>query len=583
MGAGRGRARSRAVRAALAALCVGALTGCVTFPPAPAEDQPAELARRGGVLTLLDEGTVATWDPQQLADPRDRAIAQRLFLRTLTAYLPVPGADLAGPGLDGAQLVGDLAAFPGRTDDGGRTWSFTLRRGALWQDGQQVSCEDVRYGVSRSFDPSRPGGTRHAMAVLDVPRHETGPMAGEPRYAGPGDAADQAGFDSAISCAGLVVTFHLRRVVTDFPDLVSLPEFAPYRADIDARTDDRLTVFSNGPYIVEGIWHAGVGGKLTRNYRWQVLSDLVREANPDTIRYTEGVPASDQARRVAASEGEDAFAIALAAVPDQDQEAILSGPAAERTAVVTDGVVEALVVRSTRSSLADPAVRLAFAVSAGRAGYVRGGGGPTVLRPTTALVPEEITGGTATDPLQVPDGGDAGRAKELLRSAGVTLPVTVRIAVAEDSSREAALAAMVEAWARAGFAVSIVPVTPEEADQLSQPGSKGDVDVVLVRHRLDRRSGAAAVPVVAATASLGRERSAVSAAVAAAEQTLDRTAREHAWAEGSDLMVGAGDVIPLARPVAVLLRGTSVQRYSGNTFAAAPDLALVAVRPLPAP
>jgi peptide/nickel transport system substrate-binding protein len=549
--------------AGLALLLVGSSGGCVTFPPTPPDDQPPELARRGGVLTLFDEGTVATWDPQSLADPRDTALAQRLFLRTLTAYLPVPAGDVAGPGLDSAQLVGDLATSPGRSDDGGRTWSFTLRRGALWQDGQQVTCADVRYGVSRSFERSRPEGTRYAMGLLDVPRHESGPLAGDPVYGGPGDSAHQAGFDAAITCSDLDVTFHLRQVVADFPDVVSLPEFAPYRKDIDTRTEDRLTVFSNGPYIVEGVWHPGVGGKLTRNYRWQVLSDLVREANPDTVRYVEGVLAPDQVRRVAASEGEDAMAIALAAVPDGDQSGVLSGAAADRTALVTDGVDEALVVRAGTSPLADPVVRLAFAVSASRAGYVRGGGGPTALRATTALVPEEVSAGTAADPLQVPDEGDPERARGLLRSAGIREPVPVRVAVAEDSGREAALLAMVDTWARAGFAVSIVPVTRAEADLLRGPGSRGDVDVVLVRHRLDRRSGAAVVPAFAAATALGRDDPDVGTAVAAAAQILDRGAREHAWVEVSDLLVGAGDVIALARPGR---RSCGAARSSGSPW-----------------
>ena len=31
------------------------------------------------------------------------------------------------------------------------SWSFTLRDGITWQDGKEITCADVKYGVERSF------------------------------------------------------------------------------------------------------------------------------------------------------------------------------------------------------------------------------------------------------------------------------------------------------------------------------------------------------------------------------------------------------------------------------------------------
>ena len=47
----------------------------------------------------------------------------------------------------------DLATDTGQSNEDATEWSFTLKDGPVWQDGQPVTCEDLKYGVSR---PSRP-------------------------------------------------------------------------------------------------------------------------------------------------------------------------------------------------------------------------------------------------------------------------------------------------------------------------------------------------------------------------------------------------------------------------------------------
>jgi peptide/nickel transport system substrate-binding protein len=567
-------------------LCLFVVTGCVTNPSSGPEVLTPQQARRGGVLTVLDDRTISTWDPQSIADPGDAALASRLFLRTLTTYLPPLAEGTAGPGVDATQLVGDLAVGPGTTTDGGKSWSLLLRTGVLWQDGRQVSCEDVRYGVSRTFAKDRVGGTRYAVRYLDVPRVAAGPRAGDPLYFGPADTEGQAGFDAAIACTGHIVTFHLRQQVPDFPDLLTLPEFAPYREDIDERTDDRFTVFSDGPYILEGNWHTGRGGKFTRNYNWLPLVDPVREANPDTVRYVESVPGDQVVTRLRSAEGDDRFALAARPVPAARTGAVDADSTLKpRLAVVPQGSVDYLVVRARSAALADPVVRRAFALATDRAAYVAAAGGPSAVRLATALIPRDVDRSATVNPLGAPDGGDPTRSAALLRQAKVTAPVTVRLAVVQDTASQAAAAALVGGWKRAGFAVVVVPVPAAEVLRLRNPGSTGDVDVVLSTRHLDWRSGAAIVPPVLgldvdpAGATQGVSQDLV-VAVARALATPNRPDRELAWAKVSDLVVGRGTVIPLGERVHLLLRGPLVQRYAGNPLAGAVDLAAVAVRPL---
>ena len=54
-------------------------------------------------------------------------------------------------------------------------WSFTLRDGLTWQDGSPVKCEDIKYGVSRTFATDViNGGPTYAIAYLDIPKTDDG-------------------------------------------------------------------------------------------------------------------------------------------------------------------------------------------------------------------------------------------------------------------------------------------------------------------------------------------------------------------------------------------------------------------------
>jgi peptide/nickel transport system substrate-binding protein len=96
-------------------------------------------------VTLLSTAALATLDPQRISDPTIAALTGRTLHRTLTAYAPT--AD----GATQATVVGDLATDTGKPSEDLKTWRFTLRDDATWQDGSAVTCEDVKHGVARTF------------------------------------------------------------------------------------------------------------------------------------------------------------------------------------------------------------------------------------------------------------------------------------------------------------------------------------------------------------------------------------------------------------------------------------------------
>lgn len=121
-------------------------------------------------LTVLAAGPVQAWDPQRITDRRTAGFASRTWMRTLTAYQPESA--LSGQ----RTIVGDLAKGTGESNKGATRWTFELRPGVTWQDGSSITCEDVRHGVARSFDPEI-ASSGYALTYLDIPKESDGSSA----------------------------------------------------------------------------------------------------------------------------------------------------------------------------------------------------------------------------------------------------------------------------------------------------------------------------------------------------------------------------------------------------------------------
>ncbi len=146
----------------------------------------------------------------------------------------------------GQTPIPDLATDAGQSNEDATEWSFTLKDPApVWQDGQPITCEDFKYGVSRTFATDViTGGPPYILGFLDVPEAADG----SPAYKGPYTGEGQAEFDKAVTCDGNTITYRFKKPWPDFPYAVaSLRSFDPYRADKDQGDKSDLQVFSNGP------------------------------------------------------------------------------------------------------------------------------------------------------------------------------------------------------------------------------------------------------------------------------------------------------------------------------------------------
>jgi peptide/nickel transport system substrate-binding protein len=261
------------------------------------------------LLTLNENWTDV--DPQRVFTPEDIAFFSSTLYRSLVTYASSPDA------IEGTTLLPDLAIDLGTPIDGGRTWMFALRDGISWEYGSPLICEDISYGVSRTFAREiTGGGPAYAIRYLDIPMDDDGVSA----YPGPYRATrkEQALFDAVVACDRDTITFRLNQPLGDFNDMTTLG-MSPVPNPVDHPGVDigegygispDSKPWSSGPYRVAS-YEPGVGGTmvLVRNEHWNRDTDPVRTAYPDRWVVELGLDPREIDQRLMAPEGDDEFAL----------------------------------------------------------------------------------------------------------------------------------------------------------------------------------------------------------------------------------------------------------------------------------
>ena len=187
-------------------------------------------------------------------------------------------------------LVPDMATDTGSANADVTAWTFTLRDGLTWQDGSPVTCEDVKYGVSRTFATDViNGGPLTRTSIWTSQRRTT------------------AHPNTKAHIASKVRTFSTRRLpatgarlpfisTSQFPTSITPRRSGLERfrtpltipASIPARTTSATAVWSDGPYQITSYSAdrhnpGGATGSLIadRNPNWNPASDDYRGAYAD--------------------------------------------------------------------------------------------------------------------------------------------------------------------------------------------------------------------------------------------------------------------------------------------------------------
>lgn len=450
--------------AAVGALLVTACSGpsenaASSAPAAMASPEQSSAGQPGGTIRILSSADgLASLDPQVVYNGEDFAFLGATITRTLTAYA------ISADRIEGTSLVPDMATDTGRASNQFTKWEFTLRDGIIWQDGTPVTCADVKYGTSRTFDVGiSQGGPTYAVTYLDIPTAEDGSS----EYQGPTTGKGQALFDKAVTCSAdnRTIAFNLNQSVTDFNDVVTLQEFAAVPTSITAGDDYSPNVQSNGPYMIQ-TYETGPGGKLAlvRNPNWSKASDPYRSALPDAWVMEFGIEKSAIDERVIQDSGDDQYALTLnltsALLPPEFNDPAL----ASRRVNMYDPFLRYTAVNA--QLLPDIKVRQAIGVALDREALRQYSGGEFagdladgVVTPNIGIdyAPTGLWEGLLGQP--VPPSGDPEFARKLLAEAGVK-DLTITLDYSQSQEDDPVAAIYVESLKRAGIKVKLNPIEP---------------------------------------------------------------------------------------------------------------------------
>ena len=170
-----------------------------------------ESDEKGGTLTF---GLAGEWG--DTVDPGETYYGYswdmlRNYARTLVMFKTEPGKA-------GLELTPDLATDLGKSSNGGKTWTYTLKDGVKMEDGSEITSADVKHAVLRSTDKETfPNGPAYFEAMLDLPDGYKGPY-----------KSKNANTDRAIETPDdKTIVFNLKEPFAGFDYLAQLPQTAP--------------------------------------------------------------------------------------------------------------------------------------------------------------------------------------------------------------------------------------------------------------------------------------------------------------------------------------------------------------------
>jgi YVTN family beta-propeller protein len=342
-------------------------------------------SHRGGTLTVASSQPAGTTsiDPAVAYDPETFHVLTMVY-DGLVGLRRTDGAA-------GLTLVPDLATELPQPTDGGRTYTFTLRRGIRYSTGALVRPSDIRRGIEREFTtaggfPAYFAGIAGARACLPDPRPP--PRCDLSR----GIVADDTNY---------TVTIHLTAPDPDF--LYKLTNFVKAAPPGAPATDTGAApVPATGPYMISH-YHKGQLLTLVRNPYFHQWSFAAQPAGyPAMIRFTR--VAGSQAQIDAVTTGR-ADLVDFAWPWDSPQPRLLASLAVRYPARLHSdftAVTEYEALNTRIPPFNDIRVRQALNYAVDRSKLVQFGGGPARAAATCQILPPNFPGWQPYCPYTLP-------------------------------------------------------------------------------------------------------------------------------------------------------------------------------------
>ncbi len=436
--------RSRMAAAAVTAVLVATVAGACTVDE-PEDTGVSGRPDVGGTVRIATQsGGFETLDPQRLFIT-SQMNASKLITRTLTTFMPAPG-------LEGAEIVGDLATDTGRPNKDNTVWEFTLRSGIKWETGETVTCDDVRYGVLRNFDIRNGedavviGGPPYPVKWLDAPDDYAGPLS-DPDVHVPG----------VVCIDDDTIRFKLKESVPHFPAALSMTAFSPVPQG--QGVDGDYVPVATGPYKLEEFSppaEDSVGAAVfVRNDQWDAETDPVRSAYPDRVEYVFGADVEETAQQIVAGNPDYDNVVMYESVPANYLQQVVNDTQLMSQTVngQTNGITYMAI--NTRT-VTDLECRQALVYGFNKRKYLDIRGGQLLGEYANSMIGPDDPGHKDFDIYGLKDNpeGDLERARQLLDEAG-DCPTELTLDAPDTPANKLTAQTVVDTYGRMGIAVQL--------------------------------------------------------------------------------------------------------------------------------
>jgi peptide/nickel transport system substrate-binding protein len=223
-------------------------------------------AQRGGIVTVLTQpGLTTTIDPSEIYYTDTSSIMSGLVTRSLTQYKYDPKTKQM-------ILVPDLATDLGQHNDNYTKWTFKIRPGVKWQNGQPVTAQDVAWGMTRCMDAATfpTGPCQYYSNVY---------YKGGSAYKGPYTSGKKT--FKGIKVNGDTITISMAKPFPDMPYWGTFPANGPIPSGkvSDPKTYKKKP-WSTGPYMIKS-FNQAKELVLEKNPYWDASTDPARTQYPD--------------------------------------------------------------------------------------------------------------------------------------------------------------------------------------------------------------------------------------------------------------------------------------------------------------
>jgi peptide/nickel transport system substrate-binding protein len=351
---------------------------------------------KGGVVEVLQKADFSYLDPARGWDGGVNNF-YRLVYRTLTTSAP-------GNAKDPNAIVPDLATGLGKQSDGGKTWTYTLKQGLKFEDGTPITSAEVKFGISRAWDPEIGIGSPYAKQVIDAPAD----------YRGPYRSGDLPTIETPDP---QTIVFHLKKPFPEFDAVVGQVNMTPFPKGSGAGDSFLKKIIASGPYKLAS-YTPGSLIQLERNPNWDQKTDDVRTAKPDGWRFTMGLDGATVDERLMAGQGADVNAIS-GTIQASTLPRLQSPQLKDRVLRMSGICTTYMSLNTTKKPLGDVRVRQAISYAVDKAAVQNATGGTQLATISTTTLPTTVAGHKDFDVYPSPGHkGDVQAAKKLLADAG---------------------------------------------------------------------------------------------------------------------------------------------------------------------